>query len=512
MSREHIVQHLINILGVEEVPFDEASLWAIAEGAQGSMRDALSLTDQAIAFGEGVLREQEVASMLGTVDLKRVIKLVHALFEKNIDQLMALVAEIDEHTPDYQALMTEMMSTLHRVAIAQAAPNAIDNNKGDKAAIVQLAGAAYAEDVHLYYQIAAKAKPEMSFAPSERAGFEMALLRMLAFSQTPAVDVAQLPELNSEPLAEGVATSPKLEAVDEPKVLVESASELPTVEAAAEQSKQSEPENRENISVEIPMAVASENIQNTTIEETVVHNSDAADKGFKTEPSTNNDLNNDPPPWESNVIDEADFAEETPQADLEADVEKSKKTSPQINSDEPKSAEPVIAPSKPKAPEVLHASSKDASDEGEMPSEAVWPEVSLENDPVFWWQVTLHKLGLAGMTKTLFANSQWVGFDGKNIQLTISPNYKKIMNDSHQERLLKSIPTWLPGCEKLTFEFGPVEKTPQLWVDKLVQKANNQAYQYLKEDPFIMALMKDYEGELEKETAVPNHNPIPSGA
>ena len=119
MSREHIVQHLHTILAAEQVPYDEPSLWSVAEAARGSMRDALSLTDQAIAFGQGALIEQEVAAMLGSVDLRRVLKLVRAIFEKDIDTVLALIAQIDQHSPDYQTLMTELMSTLHRIAIAQ---------------------------------------------------------------------------------------------------------------------------------------------------------------------------------------------------------------------------------------------------------------------------------------------------------------------------------------------------------------------------------------------------------
>lgn len=86
------------------------------------------------------------------------------------------------------------------------------------------------------------------------------------------------------------------------------------------------------------------------------------------------------------------------------------------------------------------------------------------------------------------------------------------MNDSHQQRLLEAIADWLPGCQSLHYEFGAVDKTPQLWLDKLVQAANDRAYSYLKTDSFVATLINDFNGELLQESAVPNNSPIPSGA
>lgn len=498
MSREHIVQHLQHILGVEQVGFDEASLWAISEGAQGSMRDALSLTDQAIAFGQGTLREHEVAAMLGTVDLKRVINLVHALLEKNIDRLMALVAELDEHAPDYQTLMTEMMSTLHRVAIGQAAPAAINNHKGDQQAILQLAGASHAEDVHLYYQIAGKAKQELSFAPSERAGFEMALLRMLAFSQTPAANIGELPELKAdEAAAPSGDTSPK------PTTFESTATESPAAQPV------SEPEPVQTMTAETTTSVETEsNSKQAAPPEALVETPTEPAPQFVAEPTTSEPPANEPLAVEAATV----FVEEPVEEVLvETDV-----AAPHIDE--------VPEPSAPQMSEPAEMSVETVTAEEPVPVEdqsselaepvikATWPETNVDADPVFWWQVTLHRLGLVGMTRTVFANSEWQGFANGVLSLAISPNYKKIMNDSHKAHLLKIIGEWLPGCNQLHYEFAAVEKTPQLWVDQLVQKANDEAFAYLKKDPFIETLINDFNGQLIQEQAVPNNSPIPSGA
>ena len=452
MSREHIVQHLHTILAAEQVPYDEPSLWSVAEAARGSMRDALSLTDQAIAFGQGALIEQEVAAMLGSVDLRRVLKLVRAIFEKDIDTALALIAQIDQHSPDYQTLMTELMSTLHRIAIAQAAPSAIDNQKGDKAAIIQLASATQPEDVHLYYQIAIQAKPDLALAPSERAGFEMTLLRMVAFSQTPAAAIGELSALTSQSVDAGaeVPDSPKPQQVEPEIVAVEPVSTMPQSEP--EPQPQSEPEPQSE-----PQASASPDVALTS------------------------------PPWP------VDSPSEPPKLEPTAVL---------------KSRMAVVEPA---LPAVAVDAPEPATQTLTGLEKAQWPVVDLQQDPTHWWQVTLHRLGLIGMTKTLFAHSEWVAFDGRMLTLNISPNYKKVMTDNHLERFLAVIGTWLPGCCELHHDFKPVEKTPQLWVDQLVLVARDKAYNHLKNDVFFNQLVDQFDAELNRESAQPIHNPIPSG-
>ncbi len=168
--------------------------------------------------------------------------------------------------------------------------------------------------------------------------------------------------------------------------------------------------------------------------------------------------------------------------------------------------EPLIVPV-----EGVGTISSDRESADSRPSKAQWPVTNLEQDPLFWWQVNLHRLGLAGMTKTLFAHSQWVAFDGQTLSLVVSTNYRKIMNDNHQGHLLQVIEQCLPGCVALNYEFGVAEKTPQLWLEQLVQMSKDKAYQYLLEDSFIVQMMSEYQAQLQQESAVTNHNPIPTG-
>ncbi|MFQ3231182.1 DNA polymerase III subunit gamma/tau [Reinekea sp.] len=486
MSREHIVQHLSHILAVEKVGFDDASLWSIAESAQGSMRDALSLTDQAIAFGEGQLKEAEVASMLGTVDLKRVLKLTQLLFEKNIDAIMALVQEVDDHAPDYQALMTELLSTLHRVAIAQAAPAAIDNQKGDRDALLLLAQNSAPEDVHLYYQIAIKAKPEMAMAPSERAGFEMSLLRMLAFSQTPAANIGELPTLTAQPAQLTTVAHENQEAS-------QSQAPKPDTVATAEEPVAAEPE---------PVPVTEPVIESVAVVD--------ATPSVAIAPSPTVTRADETPPWE-------ETAESTLEAQVPSKIEPKLEEAvapPVHDTNDVIETKPVSQPVE--AIQQLEPSSllNDSADVI-LPTQenpATWPETNFDQAPVFWWQVTLHRMGLSGMTKTVFAHSQWQGFAEGTLKITISPNYKKIMNESHCERLLQAIQEWIPQCQYLSYDFGPVEHTPQRWVDEIIYRAKSVAKTELLQDGFVAQLIANYQAELEESSVEPNFSPIPTGA
>jgi len=188
MPAEQIVAHLSNVLGQESIGFEEPALWLLGRAASGSMRDALSLTDQAIAFGSGQVREQDVRSMLGTVDLSFVYQLMEAISANDPSQLLASVGHMSEHAPDYAGSLDELLSLLHRVTLAQVVPDAIDNSWGDAEKVAALATAITAEDAQLFYQVGLNGKRDLPLAPDPRQGFEMILLRMIAFRPAAVFD------------------------------------------------------------------------------------------------------------------------------------------------------------------------------------------------------------------------------------------------------------------------------------------------------------------------------------
>lgn len=188
MPPEQIVGHLANVLEQEMVSFEEPALWLLGRAAAGSMRDALSLTDQAIAFGSGKLGEADVRSMLGSVDLSFVYQLLEGIAAGDPAELLATVGRMAEHAPDFEASCDELISLTHRVAIAQAVPDAIDNSWGDAERVAALAATITAEDAQLFYQLAINGKRDMALSPDPRSGFEMLLLRMLAFRPVAVID------------------------------------------------------------------------------------------------------------------------------------------------------------------------------------------------------------------------------------------------------------------------------------------------------------------------------------
>ncbi len=181
MPPERVVEHLTRVLEAEQVAFDPQALWLLGKAADGSMRDAMSLTDQAIAFGQGEVRREDVAAMLGTLDHAHLIALAQALADVDAERLLAEVAALAEQGPDFAGVLDELSGLMHRLAIAQMVPSALDNGHGDREELLALAGRFTAEDVQLYYQIALQGRGDIDNAPDTRSAVEMTLLRMLAF-------------------------------------------------------------------------------------------------------------------------------------------------------------------------------------------------------------------------------------------------------------------------------------------------------------------------------------------
>ena len=185
-----ITGQIETILKQEKVDHEEAAVRQIAFAACGSMRDALSLLDQAIAFGNGSLKEDEVRAMLGTIDRDVIYRLLHALSQGDAALLMDEIGKADTFVPDYAALLADVVSVLQRVAIAQSLPDAIDDSYGDREAVLALAAAMSAEDIQLYYQIALLGRRDLPLSPEPRGGFEMVMLRMLAFRPGAAAPIS----------------------------------------------------------------------------------------------------------------------------------------------------------------------------------------------------------------------------------------------------------------------------------------------------------------------------------
>jgi len=177
MPVELISGHLKYLTEQETIAADELSLKLIARAADGSMRDALSLLDQSIAFGNGELKETDVREMLGTISQEPLIALLKAVSAGEGAEIIRQIDDMASITPDFEAATDALIATLHQIAVQQVVPDAMLDDES----VSELAAQLTKEDVQLYYQIALHGRRDLPLSPDPRSGFEMILLRMLAF-------------------------------------------------------------------------------------------------------------------------------------------------------------------------------------------------------------------------------------------------------------------------------------------------------------------------------------------
>jgi len=177
-----IAARLQYVLEQEQLSFEPAAINLVARAAQGSMRDALSLMDQAIAFSAGKVEEAVVRTMLGAIDQGYLFDLLEALHEQSGAKLLEIADNMAARSVAFDAALQELATLLHRIALAQTVPQAIADDEPERVRLLELAQAFTPEDTQLFYQIAIHGRDEIDLAPDEYAGFTMTLLRMLAFA------------------------------------------------------------------------------------------------------------------------------------------------------------------------------------------------------------------------------------------------------------------------------------------------------------------------------------------
>ncbi len=190
MTPQRVVDYLQIVLNSEQVPFDQSALWQIGQAANGSMRDALSLTDQAIAFGNGTISESGVTVMLGLVNQAQVIDLVESVVSKNASDVLYKVESLADYQPDFVTVCDSMLDVLHRVAIEQQVPGALLDQLGDLSRIQHIASIVSAEEIQVMYQSLLIGRRDLYLAHSVRSGFEILMLRLIAFRPIPPMAVS----------------------------------------------------------------------------------------------------------------------------------------------------------------------------------------------------------------------------------------------------------------------------------------------------------------------------------
>jgi DNA polymerase-3 subunit gamma/tau len=200
-----IVEHLAGLLAEEGVSFEREALPPLARAAAGSMRDGLSLLDQAIAHGAGTVTAENVREMLGAVDETYLLRALDALAAGDGAALVGVADEMQVRSLSFDAALADLASLLLRVALAKTVPDAIDENVPERARLFRFAERFTAEDIQLYYQITLQGRQDLPLAPDEHSGFVMTLLRMLAFKPEGGA------EIPGGTLSVGAASKPKVQ-------------------------------------------------------------------------------------------------------------------------------------------------------------------------------------------------------------------------------------------------------------------------------------------------------------
>lgn len=250
-----IAQRLRFILDAEKIAYEPAALQLIAHGGDGSLRDALSLLDQLLAFGNGRAGEAEARAMLGTVDREYVLRLVRALARGDAAQLHAEIVALEQWSPDYGQLLDQMTSLLERIALKQVVAGFDGDELHAPELLAEFAEAIAPEDVQLYYQTAIVGRRDLAWAPDPATGFRMTLIRMLAFRPQPegsgaagaapartagggrtAPPIAATGGPTATRRAVGVERNEATEGVSPPESAVAGAAQWPAIVAALELS------------------------------------------------------------------------------------------------------------------------------------------------------------------------------------------------------------------------------------------------------------------------------------
>ena len=245
LSRDQIGQQLQHILQQEQIAFEESALGLLAKAAQGSMRDALSLTDQAIAQGNNQVSGSIVTDMLGLMDRQQLLKILFAIGKKDAAEVLHQAAEIDVLAPDYSIVLAELASLLHQIALTQWVPEACKLETNTAKAIYQLARHFAPEQVQLLYQIALQGRKDLPFANDARSAFEMTLLRMMTFAPVEPVGeretvIQQAPARTVPDAGHQAASAPSTQAEQNSDTVAETAEQNaePAVQTEASDESQ----------------------------------------------------------------------------------------------------------------------------------------------------------------------------------------------------------------------------------------------------------------------------------
>ena len=457
LARDKIADHLAFVLERELISAEPAALAEIARSAEGSMRDALSLTDQAIAHGGGRLVHADVATMLGTISAANVVPMLQSLAQSDASGLITASDHMAEHGVDYLKALDSLMQWFHQIALCQWVGQ-LGSNDPDSAHVTSFASKFSAEDVQLFYQMLSKGRSELHDASDPKAAFEMILLRLLAF-RPGAVFLGEGQTVEFEP----VLTTP-----NQASSLVESAgSGGAEAEATAVSSVSSAPVPDIVQSLEpshpLPHAAidsAAEPDRSTDIAApmTAAPSRDTASNRDELSATSERELEYVDPvraPFSQGAVPADSAEDQMSSSQIEGEVPTAKKSEP--------------APS---------------AELGEFRLEtATWPQ-------------SFGSLGLTGILENVASHCQCVSVTADSAEFVLCRENASLFNPSHVEKLTAAL-AHAEGCKRtVSIEIGEVKETPAKWIAERRALALEEAKRRMQADEVVIALSQHLDGEL----------------
>ena len=501
MTPEHIVGHLRYILGEESIPFEEPALWQLARAADGSMRDALSLTDQAIAFGNQKLAASDVSSMLGTIDQRDIEKLVEALVTDNGPELLAEIDRISDFAPDFSAILADLLSLFHRVTMEQVVPGSADNAMGDAHRVQELARQLSAEDAQLFYQAALVGRKDLEITPDARMGFEMTLLRMLAFRpgaerrEPPAVSVGTPDRTEGRESSPGGSRSGgDRETGEEPAPAgLETVAAGPILDTGAQPSPTDSARQSTipDVSPPVPVEASSVPAPEQSPGPSAVRGPED-DSLMAMADQLAGGADDDDVPWDTGPE----------PADAEAI---SGSVSPAPEPPAPLIPEPEPVESSAQAASVPQAQGGTAAERTAAMPVPAEPRELLDAEG-FVWPRDFRELGIVGMPGNL-ASQASCEREGNHFRLTLDEGHFRLLTDRHQQRILEGLRQAFGGEATLEVTPGNAgDQTPIAWEAREKARRQQQAEQFIEQDPLVKAIVERFEGRVVKDSIRPLEN------
>lgn len=516
MIPERIVDHLKFVLGEESVSYEEPALWLLARSADGSMRDAMSLTDQAIAFGAGEVNEADVRAMLGTIDTRLVYRMLECLVDQDAQGLLDAVNDLAQFSPDYNTVLGDLISLLHRIAVGQALPSAVDNSMGDKEQVQNLASRMRAEDLQLFYQIALMGRKDLPFVPDSREGLEMILLRMLAFRPADSAPTGRPAATQSAPAVAATApaapqSEPAVSAPAEPQSAPVTAS---PAQETPQPAPQPEPQAQQPNPAPQPAAPAAQSQPEPAPKPMAPAAQEPAPQAMSVATQPPAHSMDDIPPWEDADVPADDYDngyQDLPPAQGSQPGKKPEAVptaapyaaaSPVVAAPAPISEAPALAggqqlPTEAAIFEPLKHNLQLAQDGGDLP-------LQVDTMQVDHWVRLASVIGLTGMTASLANNLSLEAVSGNTLTFHYTVEQKTLLNDVQQERIVTALNNYFAASLEVEFrQDSQSRETPSLYMLRKKRERLALAVESIQTDETVKRLQEHFDAEIDLASVEP---------